>query len=65
VPPLEEPLRKEPWDLPVEQWMPYIELPEIKFMKWMEQQSQAAKESGDAKESEDAESTSSPSEEGS
>lgn len=44
VPPLAEPLRKEPWDLPVEQWMPYLDLPEIKFMKWMEQQSQVAKE---------------------
>ena len=32
VPPLEEPLRKEPWQVPVEQWKQLIEMPKIEFL---------------------------------
>lgn len=30
---LTEPLRREPWNVPVEQWRQYVELPEIEFLK--------------------------------
>jgi hypothetical protein len=33
VMPLTEPLRREPWIVPVEQWRQYVELPEIEFLK--------------------------------
>lgn len=38
VMPLTEPLRREPWIVPVEQWRQYVELPEIEFLKKMSAQ---------------------------
>lgn len=38
VPPLAEPLRSPPWDIPVDQWRQHIELPEINFLKSMQAQ---------------------------
>ncbi|MCC6508901.1 MAG: HTTM domain-containing protein, partial [Pirellulaceae bacterium] len=32
VMPQREPLRREPWDLPIEQWRNHVEMPELKFL---------------------------------
>lgn len=31
--PLEEPLRKYPWDVPLEEWEQYVELPQLEFIE--------------------------------